>query len=67
MGLSFSRGLKDNYYSVGNSAHAHNCVTKLHSLQGMVQIQLDGTGGFSSIAHYFVQLLKDMILTLNIL
>ena len=35
-------------------------------LQGMVRIQLDETDDFSSKAYYFVQLLEDMILTLNI-
>ena len=44
----------------------HGFGTISHSLQGMVRIQLDGIDDFSSKAHYFVQLLKDMILTLNI-
>ena len=58
--------------SVGNSTHdhvhvhAHGFGTISHSLQGMVRIQLDETSDFSSKAHYFVQLLEDMILTLNI-
>ena len=46
--------------------HAHGFGTISHSLQGMVRIQLDGIDDFSSKAHYFVQLLKDMILTMNI-
>ena len=64
------------YYSVGNSAHyhdhdydhvyAHGFGTISHSLQGMVRIWLDEIDDFSSKTHYFVQLLEDMILTLNI-
>ena len=46
--------------------HAHDCRIKLYSLQGMVKIQLDKIGIFSLVAHYFVQLLEDMILALNI-
>ena len=62
----------NDYYSVGNSAHDHDHVhahgfgTISHSLQGMVRIQLDGIDDCSSKAHYFVQLLEDMLLTLNI-
>ena len=68
---------KKNYYIVGNSAldldhdhvfvHAHNFGMILHSLMGMLQIQWDGTDDFSLVAHYFVQLLEDMILIENIL
>ena len=68
---------KNNYYIVGNSAldfdhdhvlvHAHDFGMILHSLLGMLQIQWDGTGDFSLVAHYFVQLLEDMILIENIL
>ena len=32
----------------------------------MLQIQWDGTGDFSLVAHYFIQLLEDMILIENI-
>ena len=35
--------------------HIHEFGTILHSLQGMVQIQLDETSDFSSKAHYFVK------------
>ena len=68
---------KNNCYIVGNSAldfdhdhvlvHAHDFGMILHSLLGMLQIQWDETGDFSLVAHYFVQLLEDMILTENIL
>ena len=68
---------KKNCYIVGNSAldfdhdhalvHAHNFGMILHSLLGMLQIQWDGTGDFSLVAHYFVQLLEDMLLIENIL
>ena len=68
---------KNNCYIVGNSAldfdhdhvlvHAHNFGMILHSLLGMLQIQWDGTDDFSLVAHYFVQLLEDMILIDNIL
>ena len=67
----------NNCYIVGNSAldfdhdhvlvHAHNFGMILHSLLGMLQIQWDETGDFSLVAHYFVQLLEDMILIENIL
>ena len=68
---------KNNCYIVGNSAldfdhdhvliHVHNFGMILHSLLGMLQIQWDGTDDFSLVAHYFVQLLGDMILIENIL
>ena len=68
---------KNNCYIVGNSAldfdydhilfHAHNFGMILHSLLGMLQIQWDETNDFSLVAHYFVQLLEDMILIDNIL
>ena len=68
---------KKNCYIVGNSAidldhdhvlvHAHDFGMILHSFLGMLQIQWDGTGDFSLVAHYFVQLLEDMILIENIL
>ena len=70
---------KKNCYIVGNSAldfdhdhvlvhvHVHDFGMILHSLLGMFQIQWDGTGDFSLVAHYFVQLLEDMILIKNIL
>ena len=67
---------KNNCYIVGNSAlnfdqdhvlvHAHDFGMILHSLLRMLQIQWDGTGDFSLVAHYFVQLLEDMILIENI-
>ena len=47
--------------------HAHNFGMILHSLLGMLQIQWDETDDFSLVAHYFVQLLEDMILIENIL
>ena len=47
--------------------HVHEFGTILHSLLGMVQIQLDETGYFSSTAHYFVQQQENMILIQNIL
>ena len=47
--------------------HVYEFGTILHSLQEMVQIQLDETSNFSSKAHYFVQQQKDMILIQNIL
>ena len=64
MRFSFSWNLKDYYYDhhgIINSFHDNDYVllhvhmfrTISHSLQGMVRIQLDGTGDFSSKAHYF--------------
>ena len=41
--------------------HVHGFGTISHSLQGMVQIQLDGTGYFSSKGHYFAQQQANMI------
>ena len=68
---------KNNCYIVRNFAldfdhdhilvHTHNFGMILHSLLGMLQIQSDGTDDFSLVAHYFVQLLEDMILIENIL
>ena len=67
---------KKNCCIVGNSAldfdHDHVLVYAhdfgiLYSLMGMLQIQWDETGDFSLVAHYFVQLLEDMILIENIL
>ena len=68
---------KKNCYIVGNSAldfnhdhvlvHAYDFGMILHLLLGMLQIQWDGTCDFSLVAHYFVQLLEDMILIENIL
>ena len=41
--------------------HVHRFGTISHSVQGMVQIQLDETGDFSSKTHYFAQKQEDMI------
>ena len=64
MRLSFSENLM-NYYHKNHGIRdffndhdhvfVHEFGTILHSLQEMVQIQLDETGNFSSKAHYFVQ------------
>ena len=72
MRFSFSRNLNDYYHefhSIINSfhdldhvlVHVHRFRTISHSLQEMVQIQLDGTGDLSSKAHYFAQKQEDMI------
>ena len=42
--------------------HVYKFETILHSLQGMVKIQLDETGDFSSKTHYFVYQQENMIL-----
>ena len=42
--------------------HVQEIGTILHSLQEMVQIQLDESGDFLSKAPYFVQQQEDMIL-----
>ena len=55
-----SRILLTTTTTINDHVHAHDCGIKLHSLQGMVQIQLDVTDGFSLVAHYFVQLLEDI-------
>ena len=68
MRLSFFGNLNDYYHefhSIQNSfhdhdhdhvlVHVHSFGTISHSLQGMVQIQLDGISDFSSKAHYFAQ------------
>ena len=68
MRFFFFGNLNDYYHEfhgIGNSFHSHkrNHVfihvhgfgTISHSLQGMVQIQLDSTGDFSLKAHYFAQ------------
>ena len=80
MRFSIFRNLNDYYHefhSIENSFHDHNhdhdhvlvhgFETISHSLQGMVQIQLDRIGDFSSKAHYFVQQQKDMISIQSIL
>ena len=78
MRLSFFENLM-NYYNknhiIGDFFRDHDHIlvlvhkfgTILRSLQGMVQIQLDETGDFSSKAHYFYQQQEDMILIQNIL
>ena len=66
MRLSFSGNLNDyyhEYHGIGNSFqdhnrdhvifHIHGFEKISHSHQGIVRIQLDGTGDFSSKAHYF--------------
>ena len=68
MRFSFSKNLNDYHhelYGIKNSfhnhddnhvlVHIHRFGTISHLLQGMVQIQLDGTGDFSSKVHYFAQ------------
>ena len=72
MKLLFSRNLNDYYHEfhdIGNFfhdrnhvlVHVHGFETISHSIQGMVQIQFDGTGDFSSKTHYFSQQHEDMI------
>ena len=70
MSFSFSRNLNDYYHEfhgIGNSFrdhdrdHVHGFGTISHSLQGMVQIQLDKIDDFSLKAHYFAQSQEDMI------
>ena len=74
MRFSFFGNLNDYYHEfhgIGNSFpdHDRNHVLVLihgfrmisHSLQRMVQIQLDGIGDFSLKAHYFSQPQEDMI------
>ena len=74
MRFSFSGNLNDYYnefHGIRNSfhdhdrdnilVHVHGFRTISHSLQGMVRIQLDEIGNFSSKAHYFAQLQGDMI------
>ena len=77
MTLSFSEnyyyknhGIKDFFHDHDHVLvliHVYDFGTILYSLQGMVQIQLDEIGDFSSKAHYFVQQQEDMILIQNIL
>ena len=79
MRLSFSENYYYKNHGIGDFFHDHDYVfflipvhvhefeMILHSLQGMVQIQLDKIGDFSSKAHYFVQQQEDMILIQNIL
>ena len=78
MRLSFYENLKNYYHKNhgnGNSFHYHNHIlihvhefeTILHSLQGMVQIQLDKTSDLLSKVHYFVQQHENMILIWSIL
>ena len=73
MSFSFSGNLNDYYYEfhgIGNSFHDHNhdrdhvhrFGTISLSLQGMIQIQLNGTCDFSSNAHYFAQPQEHMVL-----
>ena len=65
MRFSFYRNLNEYYHEfhgIEKSFHGHDCDHVLihgfgtisHSLEGMVQIQLDGISDFSSKAHYFV-------------
>ena len=70
MRFSFSRNLNDYYHEfngIGNVIVVHEFGTLSHSLQGMVQIQLDETGDFSSKVHYFAQQQEDMISIKSIL
>ena len=62
MRFSFYGNLNDYYHEfhgIGNSFHdhghdhVHEFGTISHSLQGMIRIQLDKTGNFSSKVHYF--------------
>ena len=66
MRFSFFENLNDYYHEfhgIINSFHdqdhdrdhVYGFRTISHSLQGMVRIQLDGTGDFSSKSHYFSQ------------
>ena len=64
MRFSFFGNLNDYYHEfrgIENSFHDHIFVhihgfeTISHSLQGMVQIQLDGNDDFSSKTHYFAK------------
>ena len=79
MRFSFSGNLNDYYHEfhgIENSFYDHDCNhvlvhvhwfrTILHSLQGMVQIQVVGIGDFLSKAHYFAQQEEDMISIQNI-
>ena len=72
MRLSFSRNL--NYYyhefhGIRNSFHNRNHIlihvqmfgTISHSLQGMIQIQLNKTGDLSLSVNYFTHQQEDMI------
>ena len=74
MRFSFFENLNDYYhelYGIENSfydhnhnhllIHVHGFGSTLHSLQGMVQIQLDGTSDFSSRVYYFAQQQENMI------
>ena len=72
MRLSFSGNLNyyyHEYHGIENSFHDHDNVlvhihmfgTISHSLQGMVQIQLDETDDFSSKVYYFSQKQENMI------
>ena len=78
MRFFFSGNLNDYYHKfhgIGNSfhdcnhffIHVHGFGMISHSLQGMVQIHLDGTGDFSSKTHYFAQQQADMISIQSIL
>ena len=79
MRLSLFENLRNYYHEhhdIGKSFHNHDHILVLihvhefgmilHSLQEMVQIQLDETGGFSLKAH-FVQKQEDKILIQGIL
>ena len=68
MRLSFSENLVNYYYKnygIGDFFHEHVIVTVhefgtiLHSLQGMIQIQLDETGDFSSKNHFYLNIHGD--------
>ena len=66
MRFSFLGNLNDYYqefHGIENSFHdhVHRFGTISHSLQGMVRIQLDEIGDFSSKAHYFVQQQENII------
>ena len=67
MSFSFFGILNDYYHEfhgIENSFHDHDHVHRFgtisHSLQGMVQIQLVGTGDFSSKTHYFLSNKKTL-------
>ena len=62
MRFSFSKNLNDynhefhgfgNFFYDHNHDHIHGFGTISHSLQGMLQIQLDETSDLSSKTHYF--------------
>ena len=68
MMLSFLVNLKgySHKHDIENFFYIHSYDTILHSLQEMVQIQLDETCDSSLITHYFVHQQEDIKLVHNI-